>query len=75
MCSAYNDYIAADNRASWIGGIIVKKNKECECCIITNEDYRERLINIFSKIDNNDVLKYYYTYIVEKERIRGNVVF
>lgn len=53
----------------------MKKNKECECYIMTNEDYRERLINIFSKIDNNDVLKYYYTYIVEKEKIRGNVVF
>ena len=40
---------------------------------MTNEDYRERLIDIFSKIDNNYVLKYYYTYIVEKERIRLGV--
>lgn len=39
---------------------------------MTNEEYREKLNNIFSQIDNNDVLCYYYTYIVEKEKIRQN---
>ena len=39
---------------------------------MTNEEYREKLNNIFSQIDRNDVLGYYYTYIVEKEKIRQN---
>ena len=38
-----------------------------------NEKYRERLNHILSQIHNTEILRYYYTFIVEKERIRGNV--
>lgn len=48
----------------------MEETKESEYHAMTNEEYRERLNHIFSQIDRNDVLEYYYTYIVEKERVR-----
>lgn len=51
----------------------MKETKELICTDMTNEEYRERLNHIFSQIGRNDVLRYYYTYIVEKEKIRRNV--
>ena len=50
----------------------MKETNESENHKMTNEEYREKLNNIFSQIDRNDVLGYYYTYIVEKEKIRQN---
>ena len=51
----------------------MKGNNESENHKMTNEEYRERLNHIFSQIDRSDVLGYYYTYIVEKERVRLGV--
>lgn len=48
----------------------MEETKESEYHAMTNEEYRERLNHIFSQIDRNDVLGYYYTYIAEKERVR-----
>ena len=72
-CSIYNKHIATENRASYIGGIIVEETRESEYHAMTNEEYRERLNHISSQIVRNDVLGYYYTYIVEKERVRRGV--
>lgn len=38
-----------------------------------NEKYRQRLNHILSQIHSTEILRYYYTFIVEKEKIRGNV--
>ena len=51
----------------------MEEAKESEYHAMTNEEYRERLNHIVSQIDSNDVLGYYYTYIVEKERVRLGV--
>jgi len=34
--------------------------------------YRRKLKKLISKMKNVDSLKYYYGYIVEKERLKGN---
>lgn len=65
-CSTYNKRIATDNRASYIGGIVVKETKEQECTIMTNEEYRERLNEIFEKMDSRK-LRFWYRYISKIE--------
>ena len=51
----------------------MEETNESEYHTMTNEEYRERLNHIFSQIDRSDVLGYYYTDIVEKERVRLGV--
>lgn len=40
--------------------------KEQECTIMTNEEYREKLREIFDNINENYKLKWFYNFVVAK---------
>lgn len=54
---------------------LLKLSKNCydENTKEETEKYLERLTHLLSQIHRPDALKYYYTFIVEKERLCGNV--
>lgn len=41
-------------------------NEASELDYMTNEEYREELSNIFSSIDDNRILRYFYIFVSEK---------
>lgn len=43
-------------------------NKDENDNIISNEEYREKLIDIFSKMDDNKKLRFWYKYISAIEK-------
>ena len=58
-CSIYNNYIATDNRASYIGGIIVEKTKECDEKVL----YEDKIVEMVNSINDTGTLEYLYTFI------------
>ena len=40
--------------------------------IVKRRKYRRKLKKLISKMKNVDSLRYYYGYIAEKERLKGN---
>lgn len=45
--------------------------RECVADEMTNEEYRKRLIEIFSKMDRTDKLRFWYKYISSIEKDEG----
>ena len=58
-CSIYNKHIATENRASYIGGIIVEEARECAEKIL----YKEKIVEMVNEIENAGTLEYLYTFI------------
>ncbi len=60
----YNDYIATRN--VWDERVVCM-DKDTEYCVeMTNEEYREELGKIFSNINDNYKLRWFYRFIIEK---------
>ena len=65
--SIYNNYIATDNRASYIGGIIVEKTKECDEKVL----YADKIVEMVNRIENARYLKFIYDLLISFKKKWG----
>lgn len=65
--SVYNNYIATDNRARYIGGIIVEKTKECDEKVL----YEDKIVEMVNSIENARYLKFIYDLLISFKKKWG----